>query len=97
MVFFLKTELLLDFKRLAIKIMICPNDREQMVNFSREDVIQSNTTDGGNAFSKTELVPLPSGGISKETIYETWYVYECPACGRQVKESYRCEVLLDKK
>lgn len=62
--------------------MICPKDRTQMVNYS---------TFGFG------IEPLPSGGIAKDDVYETWYVYECPTCGRQVKEAYRCEVLLDKR
>ena len=41
--------------------------------------------------------PLPSGGIANDEVYETWYIYECHTCGRQVKEAYRCEVLLGKK
>lgn len=75
--------------------MICPKDRTQMVNFTKED----NTKRFHHALAKPmyEIVPLPSGGIANEEVYETWYVYECPKCGRQVKESYRCEVLLGKK
>lgn len=42
------------------------------------------------------IEPLPSGGIARDDVYETWYVYECPCCGRRVKEAYRCEVLQDK-
>lgn len=60
--------------------MICPNDRIQMVNYSKV----------GN-----EINPLPNGGISENDVYETWYVYECPKCKRRVKEAYRCEVLTE--
>lgn len=65
--------------------MICPIDRTQMLNFKP-------LMDGSGI-----VHPLPSGGISNEDVYETWYVYRCPSCGRTVKEAYRCEVLLDKE
>jgi hypothetical protein len=69
--------------------MICPTDREQMVNFTVEpDLLRDHSM---------TVVPLPSGGISNDEVYETWYVYECPKCGRRVKEAYRCEVLLQQK
>lgn len=53
---------------------------------------------GNEKEEKIDIVEaLPSGGISQEDVYETWYVYECPNCGRRVKEAYRCEVLLDRR
>lgn len=76
--------------------MICPNDRIQMVNFTTEESIIGNI-DEGNATRQKEIIPLPSGGIATDEIYETWYVYECPKCSRRVREAYRCEVLLDSK
>ena len=64
--------------------MICPYDRTQMVNFE----IDKDTK---------EVKPLPSGGVATDELYETWYEYHCPECGRKVIESYRCEVLTRKE
>jgi hypothetical protein len=67
-----------------------------MLNYVKEKQYEAGVqTTGGK--TQVVTVPLPNGGISNEDVYETWYVYECPKCGRQVKESYRCEVLIDKR
>ncbi len=76
--------------------MICPKDRTQMVNFTKETTkkFYGMAVTGGQAFKNiTEIVPLPNGGIATDELYETWYIYECPKCGRRVKEAYRCELL----
>ena len=59
--------------------MVCPNDLTQMVNYKKD--------------GEGEIIPLKSGGIAEDEVYETWYEYICPECGRMVKETYRCEVL----
>lgn len=71
--------------------MICPNDRKQMVNYTAEKELR------GNGLTGDVFYPLPSGGIATDDVYETWYVYECPECGRRVKEAYRCEVIQEKE
>lgn len=73
--------------------MICPLDQTQMVNFTQTGRID---IQDANPESIDVIVPLPSGGIANDDVYETWYVYECPKCRRRVKEAYRCEVLYDK-
>ena len=73
--------------------MICPNDRSQMVNYTKEKKIVMVEELPLVTKDIDEVVPLPNGGIATDDVYETWYVYECPKCKRRVKESYRCEVL----
>lgn len=74
--------------------MICPTDRTQMVNFTKEKSVLSGVKPG-ERLEVTTVVALPSGGIANDDVYETWYVYECPTCKRRVKEAYRCEVISD--
>lgn len=64
-----------------------------MVNFTKQkkEVMVSETP--LVTTEVVEVVPLPSGGISDEEVYETWYVYECPKCKRRAKEAYRCELI----
>lgn len=76
--------------------MICPNDRSQMVNYTIEKQVFSDENSTSSSYKIEKITPLPNGGIAQDDVYETWYVYECPICGRRVKEAYRCEVLLDK-
>lgn len=33
------------------------------------------------------------GGVSEDSLYQTWELKECPVCGRVVKESYEAKVL----
>ena len=64
-----------------------------MVNFTKEKRYGA-SINSEDPPTRIELVALPSGGIAEDDLYETWYVYACPKCGRQVKESYRCETLV---
>lgn len=66
-----------------------------MVNFTTEKEIY--LVEGMDKKERDRLVPLPTGGIATDDVYETWYVYECPTCGRRVKEAYRCEVITGKQ
>lgn len=63
-----------------------------MVNFTKEAEIDIETGKMSGI-----ITPLPSGGTAEEDMYETWYIYECPQCGRRVRESYQCEVLQHNK